>query len=164
MNAIDKLLTIEAIKQLKYAYLRAVDLKLWDELEGLLTEDVTSSYDDGEYSFNGRAAVMEFLRSSLGSNKIITKHQVHHPEIRIADDGQTASGVWYLTDAVISMLGPEDKHINLTGTAFYHDDYVLVNGEWKISDIGYRRVYEEVISRKDQQVTSFRSCFTAPEE
>ena len=51
------LLAIEAIKQLKYAYLRHLDLKEWDEVAGLFTPDVVSTYSDGKHSYHGRCCI-----------------------------------------------------------------------------------------------------------
>ena len=36
---LDDLLDIEAIKRVKYAYLRCLDQKLWDEMADVFTED-----------------------------------------------------------------------------------------------------------------------------
>lgn len=56
---------VEAIKRLKYTYLRALDLKRWDELAACLSEDATAAYSDGKYSFTGREQIMQFLRQAL---------------------------------------------------------------------------------------------------
>ncbi len=40
----DDLVEIHDIEQLKYCYLRFLDLKRWDELETTLTEDASASY------------------------------------------------------------------------------------------------------------------------
>ena len=42
-----------------------------------------------------------------------------------------------------------DLDITIRGAAFYHDEYVKVDGEWKFEATGYQRVYEEIESRKD---------------
>ena len=49
MNAssADQLLQIEAIKRLKYVYLRAVDTHDWQLLESTLSEDCVARYDGG---------------------------------------------------------------------------------------------------------------------
>jgi hypothetical protein len=46
---------IEAIKQVKYAYFRLLDLKRFDELGELLTEDCTADYEDGTRHYDGRS-------------------------------------------------------------------------------------------------------------
>ncbi len=43
-----KLEEIEAIKQLKYAYLRCLDRKDWAGLAETLAEDATSAHDSGK--------------------------------------------------------------------------------------------------------------------
>ena len=51
---------LEAIKQLKYRYIRCLDLKLWDEMAECLCEDVRSAYGDGRYTSEGRDALLAF--------------------------------------------------------------------------------------------------------
>lgn len=154
------LLATEAIKQLKYAYLRHLDLKAWDEVAALFTPDVVSTYSDGKHSYNGREAVMDFLSQSLGHKRIVTKHQVHHPEITFSDDMQSARGIWYLTDAVINTVSRDPtRHFLIAGTAFYDERYVLTDGGWKIAAIGYQRVYEETVARSSGQLVEYKSRF-----
>jgi bile-acid 7alpha-dehydratase len=134
---------IEAIKRLKYKYLRGVDTKQWDELAECFTDDATTAYGDGKYSFKGKDAIMKFLRESLGPT-MISAHQCHHPEIELTSD-TTAKGTWALQDYLI-MSG---ANLSLRGAGFYYDEYVKINGEWKIKHTGYRRIFEEVWDRKE---------------
>lgn len=124
-----------AIEQLKYRYLRTLDLKLWDEFADTLTEDVVASYGP-KLRFEGRAAVVGFMRTSLPAT-IITVHQCHHPEIEV--DGDDATGTWYLDDKVIIT----EHRMLLTGAAFYDDTYCRgADGMWRIARTGYVRSYE----------------------
>jgi len=158
----DLLVEIELIKRVKYAYLRTLDCKQWDDLAALLTDDVTSSYSDGKHSFVGKAAVMQFLRESMDSPKIITKHNCHHPEIDFISADE-AIGIWYLADLVINpgdhMASPPIPAITLEGTGFYEDRYCKVNGVWKIAHTGYQRVYREIFDRKAMPVLHLKSRF-----
>lgn len=155
-----RLLTIEAIKQVKYAYLRHLDLKEWDAVAALFTPDVVSTYSDGKHSYHGREAVMAFLSGSLSHKRVVTKHQVHHPEITFSDDMQSARGIWYLTDAVINTVSRDPaKHFLIAGTAFYDERYVLATDGWKISAIGYQRVYEETVARSNGELHEYKSRF-----
>lgn len=160
---IEALTDIESIKQLKYHYLRLLDLKKWQEMKSLFTTDVVSSYADGQHAYEGVDAVVGFLDKALSDPRIVTKHQVHHPEIRLAEDGMKATATWYLTDTVINRVGEHEGNpvpeFTLSGTAFYHDEYVKQNGSWKISRIGYERVYEEVVDRSNGKLLAFKSCF-----
>ena len=38
------LVELEKIRRLKYRYLRCVDLKLWDEIAEVFTQDATADY------------------------------------------------------------------------------------------------------------------------
>lgn len=133
--------TIREIEQLKYRYVRALDLKLWDEFAGTLTADVTAGYGP-KLTFAGRDQVVDFMRSSLGP-AIITVHHVHHPEITV--DADTASGTWYLQDTVIIT----EHRMLLRGAAFYADRYVRTADGWQIAETGYTRSYESIETLAD---------------
>jgi hypothetical protein len=135
---------LEAIKRLKYKYLRCLDQKRWSELAECFTEDATSAYSGGKFSFEGRDAVMEFLESAMGADSFLSSHTVHHPEIEFTTE-TTATGVWALHDTVIETKA----NIIIRGAAFYEDEYVKVDGAWKIKSTGYERIYEETLSRAD---------------
>src|SRR5262249_22591183 len=49
----EDLVQIEAIKQLKYRYLRCLDQKLWDEMADVFTADCVAAYSGGKYAFEG---------------------------------------------------------------------------------------------------------------
>jgi hypothetical protein len=145
---------LEAIRRLKYAYFRTLDLKQFEELGTLLTEDVTSSYEDGRTVLEGRSAIVSWLSSVLGDTGIVTEHHGHHPEITFTSES-TADGTWYLQDRVI--IAAADLEID--GTAFYADRYVLGEDGWKIAHTGYTRVFEEQRTHSTFEVRSFTSRF-----
>ena len=135
---------LEAIKQLKYRYIRCLDLKLWDEMSDCFTEDATSAYSGGKYAFSGRSQILAFLVQALGPSHMVTAHRVHQPEIELTSP-TTARGVWALDDVVIDTRGG----FTIRGAAVYEDVYVKLDGVWKIRSTGYERIFEEVESRKD---------------
>ncbi len=135
---------IEAIKRLKYQYLRCLDLKQWDEMAECFTEDATAAYGDGKYSFAGRDQIMQFLREALGPREKISSHRVQQPEIDFTS-ATTATGVWALDDIVIDTK----SNTVIRGAAFYRDEYVKIGGQWKIKSTGYQRLFEERLSRSD---------------
>jgi len=110
-----------------------------------LTDDATTSYDSGRYAFEGRDAILDFLRGALGSKRVISMHHGHHPEIEFTGEG-SAVGTWYLEDKVIFL----DAKTVLRGAAFYRDEYARVDGQWKIRSTGYERTFEEVEVREGQ--------------
>jgi len=133
---------IEAIKRLKYRYLRCLDQKLWDELAECFTPDARSSYGGGRYAYDGREAILDFLRRSMGSPTLLSSHRAHHPEIELTGP-DTATGVWALDDTVIETRAG----ITIRGAAFYEDEYVKQDGAWRIRFTGYKRTWEELESR-----------------
>ena len=135
---------LEAIKRLKYKYMRCLDQKRWSELAECFTEDAISAYSGGKFSFEGRDAIMEFLESAMGADSFLSSHTVHQPEIEFITE-TAATGIWALQDTVIET----NANIIIRGAAFYEDEYVKVNGEWKIKSTGYERTYEETLSRAD---------------
>ena len=139
---LDDLLDIEAIKRVKYKYLRCLDQKLWDEMAEVFTEDAVAGYSGGKYAFDGRGAIIDFLVRSMGAETFHSSHRVHHPEIDLAGDG-TAVGTWAMDDVVVMT----DWNLTVRGAAFYEDEYRKVDDEWKISRTGYKRTYEEIQPR-----------------
>ena len=139
MSLVADLQAIEAIKRVKYRYLRALDTKHWDDFADTLTEDIVGDYGSSlgkEHHFTNRDDLVEFMRTSMPAN-IITEHRVTHPEITL-DDSDEAEGTWYLQDRVIV---PEFNFM-LFGAAFYRDRYRKTEDGWKICATGYQRTYE----------------------
>lgn len=133
---------IEAVKQVKYRYLRALDTKRWDEFADTLADDVVGDYGSSvgeEHHFTNRVDLVNYMRKSLGP-AVITEHRVTHPEITVS--GDDASATWYLQDRVIV----SDFNFMLIGAAFYHDTYRRTEDGWKISATGYERTYEATMS------------------
>jgi hypothetical protein len=146
------LATIEEIRQVKYRYLRCVDLKLWDELAEVFTPDATVDYGTQVYGkplkLDGRDAIIGFLRKKLGPT-MITVHRAGQPEITV--DGAAAEGIWSFEDTVIAT----EFKVVITGAAFYRDRYQRgEDGRWRIAHTGYTRTYEAMMSLDD--LPSFR--------
>ncbi|HEY2215116.1 MAG TPA: nuclear transport factor 2 family protein [Acidimicrobiales bacterium] len=145
---------LESIRRLKYAYFRTLDLKEFDALGHLLTEDCTAAYEDGKTVLEGRQHIVTWLSEALGSVGIVTEHHGHHPEIDFTS-ATAATGTWYLQDRVI--IPAADLEIG--GTAFYSDRYVKDDDGWRIAHTGYMRVFEEHRRHSTLEVVSFSSRF-----
>jgi len=135
---VQRLMDIEAIKQLKHAYFRCIDTANMDELGTLFHDDVLVHFIGGTYEWKleGRDEYMANIGMSF-SNKSIGHHNGHHPEIQIISDTE-ATGIWYLADNMWIL------HHNAftTGTALYWDRYFKVDGRWLIRETRYERLYE----------------------
>ena len=148
-RTVGELLTIEAIRQVKYRYLRCADLKLWDEIGDTFTADATVDY--GTMAFGkplkmaGRDEIVNFFRTHVGPD-ILTVHAAGQPEITLSPDGGTATGTWSFQDTVIATT----YRVVIAGAAFYHDRYALGDdGKWRISHTSYERTYEAMMSTDD---------------
>ena len=141
------LVALEEIRQVKYRYLRCVDLKRWDDLADTFTADATAEYGTPALgkplSLTGRDEIVAFLRRKLGPD-IITVHFASQPEISI--DGATASGTWCFEDTVIAT----EYRVVIKGAAFYEDRSARgEDGRWRIALTGYVRTYEATMSLDD---------------
>jgi len=95
---IQRLMDIEAIKQLKHAYFRCVDTANLEELATLFHEDVEVHFKGGGYEWNlsGRQEYVDNIGMAF-SREAVGQHNAHHPEIQILSETE-ATGMWYLAD------------------------------------------------------------------
>jgi len=123
-----------AICETKARYCRCLDTKDWAGYADVFTEDmVLDTSPCGGYKVEGRDAAIRMIRGSVETAK--TAHQVHNPEIRVAEDGQSAEVIWAMNDRVawgedrIAAMGD----LGHTGYGHYHEKYVkCLDGKWRI--------------------------------
>lgn len=141
---------VERIKQLKYAYSRAIDTCDIATLRALFTEDADIDYRGGSYHFQmaGRENILGALESAFHA-RFVGSHTVHMPVIELKDDG-TAEGLWTLLDYAHDL----DSGKTTVGAAHYRDRYVKQDGSWRIRHSGYVRVYERVYQEEDVGLTA----------
>jgi hypothetical protein len=131
---------IELIRRLKYRYWRCLDTGDIVGMRDVFVEDVKVDYIGGSYRWQmiGRDKILEAVAGSFNANAVAC-HTGHHPEIDVHSD-TSASGIWYLTDVFINLA---DK-VRTTGSALYRDKYLKAQGQWRIAESVYERLYEEV--------------------
>lgn len=139
MELVD-LVAIEEIKRLKHRYFRTLDLKDWEDFSDCLAEDVSARYGTRAMGdplhYDGRDAVVEFMRANLGP-EVITVHVASHPEIDV--EGDSARGSWCFEDTVIV----PGMGAMIRGAGYYHDRYRRgPDGRWQITATAYERIYE----------------------
>ena len=135
---IQRLMDIEAIKQLKHAYFRCIDTANFEELATLFHDDVVVHLTGGTYEWKlaGKDAYLEAIAQSF-HRESIGHHNGHHPEIQILSETE-ATGIWYLADSMWIL----NHKFFTTGTALYWDRYLKADGRWTIKATSYRRIYE----------------------
>ena len=146
---------LEAIKRLKYAYFRTLDLKEFDALGLLLTEDATASYEDGKTVLEGRTAIVPWLSAALGGPRHRDRAPRPPPRDRLhlghrgrghlvpAGPGHCAGG------------RPGDRRHRLLRRPLR-----LTDDGWRISHTGYMRVFEEHRTHSTLEVRTFSSRFS----
>lgn len=130
---------MEAIKQLKYSYIRALDTADIETLAMCFTETAEIKFEGGIYTAEvvGRDKIKEAMANSFHS-KAASSHLLHHPVIEM-QDLSSARGQWTLRDTFY------DLHHSaiISGVAEYEDDYVKeADGLWLMKRSSYTRLYE----------------------
>ena len=135
---IQRLMDIEAIKQLKHAYFRCVDTCNLEELGTLFHEEVKVRFKGGgyEWNLNSRQEYVDNIGMAF-SKEAVGHHNAHHPEIQMLSETE-ATAIWYLADNMWIL----NHNAFTTGTALYWDRYVKQDGRWLILETNYERIYE----------------------
>lgn len=132
---------IEAIKTLKYRYWRACDAK---DPNGFRASFIASgaridygplgSFDDVE------PMVQIFTRIALrqvdGRHVVFDMHHGMHPDITLTGDS-TATGRWTLRFRQINLVAGTET----VSTSEYFDEYVVEDGQWKMSSCVNRPIW-----------------------
>ena len=90
---VQRLKDVQAIKELKSKYFRALDTKNWDELETTMTPNISTAYSNGKLVFHGPKEITNYFKESMPDTEI-TLHQGHNPVIWFESD-TVAYGKWY---------------------------------------------------------------------
>jgi hypothetical protein len=131
---------IEAIKQLKARYFRMMDLKDWDGLAAVFTDDVEIDMTgEGAGITHSVAEYMPFLRDAI--EPVRTVHHGHMPEIELTSP-TTARGLWSMED---KLWWPEGSPIvHMHGYGHYHETYEKTAAGWRIKTMRLTRLHREV--------------------
>ena len=133
---------IEAIRQLKARYFRAMDTKDWDGMRATLTDDVViDTSEAGGGVFSGGDEFMVFLKDVLGD--AVTVHQGHMPELDVTSE-TTATGIWALNDIVIWPNGTR-----LDGYGHYHETYEKLPDGWRIATSKLTRLHVDLTTPEE---------------
>jgi hypothetical protein len=140
---VEELHAVEEIKKLKARYFRFLDTKQWDELRALFVEDATIDFTP-EMSHLGVeggqletvASFIERVATHLTGARIV--HHGHMPEIEITSP-TSARGIWAMIDIV--QYPPFDERRGIVGYGHYEEEYVKVDGGWKLSSLRLTRLH-----------------------
>ena len=141
-TAVQQLLDIEQLKQLKARYFRLVDTKRWDEWGMVFATDAVLELPEGDLVFHGRDAIVANVRSFMQDVRSV--HHGHMPEIEITGD-DSARGVWAMFDYV-EWPEVDGRRNGLHGYGHYVEEYVREEGEWRIARTRLERLRVDPLS------------------
>jgi hypothetical protein len=143
------LIEFHYLRELKYRYIRALDTQNWELMEQCFTEDAYTWYAGGKVAQRGRREIVGLLREMLPAS-VASSHLAVHPELELTSD-YSAKGIWRMQDSVFYTAPvPAYRHVEIrggemmNGAAYYHEEYLKQDGCWKISSLGYVRIYETI--------------------
>jgi hypothetical protein len=135
MTDLERLLAIEAIKQLKACYFRFMDTKDWDSLPTVFAPDaqmdMRGETGDGSGLIDGGPQIAAFMRASV--EYLVTVHHGHTPEIELLS-ATAARGLWAMEDKLWKPAGSKSTlpFNALHGYGHYHETYSKIDGQWLI--------------------------------
>ena len=140
-SAIQRILDIESITQLKARYCRFIDTKQWDGLKELFAADTRF---DGFGSAPTGADVDTFVRGvATRLQNSISIHQCHMPEM-VFISSDYARVIWAMMDYVEWPTGFSPHEApgsrGFYGYGHYEEEYRRIGGAWKISFLRLTRL------------------------
>lgn len=138
---IQRLEDIESIRYLQAKYQRCLDSRDFDGLSECFADDAISSYGNGSMSYVGKDNILKFLMKALTLH-MPSAHLIHGGEIDWVSP-KFMKAKWYLEDFLLHKV----FLVKLHGVAIYNCEYKKIDGNWKISSIGYERGFEYVEAR-----------------
>lgn len=127
---LDANVDIREIRRLKGRYINCLNLKDWQGLADVLAENATVSYEDGKTNYQGRDAIIDYLRNGLET--LTAFHTATNGAIAL-DGPHHAHGVW---DLRFTWDDPWDN-TSMHGRGVYSDRYVKLNDVWVIEFSGF---------------------------
>ncbi|RJG01357.1 nuclear transport factor 2 family protein [Noviherbaspirillum sedimenti] len=144
MDAQEKLLAIECIRNLKARYFRFVDTKQWKELRSLFDDDATIFFLEAFDSPKPVDEAMTFIIDVL--DKTVSIHSGYMPEIEIIDD-RNARAIWPMQDQLYWSSAADNPFgiSEMTGAGHYHETYRCNGGKWQIATLKLTRLRRATI-------------------
>lgn len=161
-----QLADIEAIRQLKARYYRALDYNEFEVMRAVFTADGRIDYVGNEYrvTAEGREAIMKSIASGYRPENSVS-HVGHHPEITLTGP-DSAEGIWYAAGHGINLK----TGASTFGAMIYRDTYVRGPEGWQISSsiyhrlADYQRKYTDVEAEYGKRSASFLTLWAETRE
>ena len=138
MTDIERLVALEAIRELKARRDQAVDRKDWPTYAALHGDEFVGATIPNQQGSGGKSAAdaLEVLMAN-----VTTVHHSHSPVIEFQDRDH-ATGVWAMEDNLFWYRNGEKQW--LRGFGFYHETYVRgADGRWRFTSRRLERTHAE---------------------
>lgn len=138
MKDIERLVALEAIRDLKARRDQAVDRKDWETYAALHTDDFVGTAIPNAQGAGGKAAAAAL---AVQMANVTTVHHSHSPVIEF-QDRDNATGTWAMEDNLFWTRNGEKQW--LRGFGIYHERYVRGDdGKWRFSHRRLERTHAE---------------------
>tara|TARA_B110000503_G_scaffold81092_1_gene124041 strand:+ start:1436 stop:1909 length:474 start_codon:yes stop_codon:yes gene_type:complete len=131
MSRLRRLLEVDAIRRLRLDYAFFMDLRDFDRMIELFTEDAVCEY--GPYgSWHGKTTILENYKATFTGERAAPFTSLHvdtNHRVDLVSD-TLAVGQCYLTDVATHVAPTENP---LVWYALYDEEYRKVEGEWKFA-------------------------------
>ena len=124
---VERLLAIEAIKDLQARRCHAVDTSDWAAYEVLHAPDHVSNNEGESQSYVGGKANAERIKKTHDAYGITSMHHVHSPIITF-ESPTRAHGIWSKEDQLWWTVDGVEHWSH--GWGFYHETYEKRDGRW----------------------------------
>jgi hypothetical protein len=151
LDALERLLAIEEIRQLKARYFRYLDTKEWDGLKReVFHEDVHMDMtrampepleEESEGLIDGVDHVVQFMSDGVAGTW--TVHHGHMAEIDFPT-ATTAHGVFAMDDRLRWDADSGSAIRDFHGFGHYHDDFELVDDRWLLRRVVLTRLGQHI--------------------
>jgi len=131
------MIAVEDVKRLKARYFRLLDTKQWSQWAEVFSHDCVMDVPEAGLVLEGREQIVSTISGFLEGAR--TVHHGHMPEIEVLG-ADTARGTWAMYDFV-EFPGQEGAAPTaLHGYGHYHEEYVRVDGQWRIARVRLERL------------------------
>ena len=138
MTDIERLVALEAIRELKARRDQAVDRKDWPTYVALHSDDFVGAAIPNQQGSGGKSAAAAL---DVQMANVTTVHHSHSPVIEFQDRDH-ATGVWAMEDNLFWYRNGEKQW--LRGFGFYHETYVRgADGRWRFTSRRLERTHAE---------------------
>lgn len=156
LTDLERLVSIEEIKNLKARYFRTMDTGDWDGLGTVFASDAVFDFSqavmdpvdnpvvtDGPEPVAGGDAIVAAIRDAVSTAN--TVHHGHMPEIALTS-ATSATGTWALNDILIWPNG-----MRLDGYGHYDETYEKLGDDWRIRSSKLTRLHVDVIMPEEAE-------------